>query len=674
MEKAGCNIFGTFHTPTSIFENSLNQNPFIMRLSLILCFLLTGHLALSQKSPIKFGDIPVEDMKMVIYDKDSSAAAVVLTDFGVSYVSNNTGTNVLNTDKHVRIKILKKDGFNQADITILLRRNGNREDRMSNLKAVTYNLEGGKVVETKMEKDGIFKDAFNKNFNRIKFTMPNVKEGSVLEYTYHIASEFYWLFPNWQFQSSIPKRWSEYWAMTPDFFVYEKYMQGYIPVTNYEVKQINYQTEPVNAYHWVMANVPAFKEEPYMTCEDDYISRINFALSYVKYQTHTEEVMGTWEKLNADLLESDYFGKVINGSGFLQDQVNQLTAGMDDPLKKIEAISNWIKQNIEWDGDKDFEAYPLKKIIEKKKGTSGDINILLGAMIKKAGIDMDMVMLSTRDHGFIRTNYPMTRQFNYVICVAYVNNKTLMLDATEKYLPYDLLPQRCLNGQGLIISANRYGWLNITANAKEKTIYSASLALEPTGELKGNLDLTRDGYDAYEMRTSYFEKGEESYLKRFSEGRNWNVQKGEIKNVKEFDKGVKEIYNLEINEHGSVAGDVVYVNPFIIARMEENPFKSEKREYPVDFGNNSETMYLLKLTIPEGYQVDELPKSKVIALPGNAGRYTYNMVQTGNVINLTSNFQINKPLFTQAEYPVLREFYNVILAKEAEQIVIKKKP
>ena len=82
---------------------------------------------------------------------------------------------------------------------------------------------------------------------------------------------------------------------------------------------------------------------------------------------------------------------------------------------------------------------------------------------------------------------------------------------------------------------------------------------------------------------------------------------------------------------------------------------------------------MCKITIPEGYTVDELPQSKVLMLPGNAGKYVYNVANTGNSITLLSNFQINKSLFLQTEYPNLREFYNQVIAKQAEQIVLKKK-
>ncbi len=638
---------------------------------LFFAFMACTLTVFGQKSPIKFGDIPMEDLTMTQYDKDTSAAAVVLTDFGKAYVSISSINVTLNYERHVRIKILRKEGLNAADIGIQLYHSGSTEEKVSNLKAVTYNLENGKVVETKMDKSGIFKEKFNRNFNLQKFTFPNVKEGSILEYSYTVMSDFWTNFPNWQFQRTIPVRHSEYWANIPDFFEMEKYMQGYLAPTTYEVKSL--ATD--KGHHWVMKNVPAFKVEPYMTSEDDYVSKINFALAYVNFPGRpTQEIMGSWEKLTKELLESESFYKAVTGSNFLKKTVEEVIAGKTEPMQKIEAIHSYVKQTIEWDGEQDKYVDNIKKVLETKKGTAADINITLASMLEKAGFDVDMVLLSTRSHGFIRKSYPMAEQLNYVVCVVRVDGKPIFLDATEKYIPVGVLPERCLNGEGLIVSNKNSGWIALDTKTKSRTVYSTDLALSPEGELKGKLNINREGYDALEMRDDYFDDGEEEYVKDFLGTKaNWQVEKSEFQNMKEIDKAAKEIHEVQINEHTSLAGDVIYLNPFVMAQMEKNPFTSESREYPVDYGSIQEVIYSCRITLPEGFAIDELPQSKVFMLAGNAAKYLYNATQTGNLVSITSSFQINRTLFVQTDYPTLREFYNQVVAKEAEQIVLKKK-
>ncbi|MBL0741815.1 DUF3857 domain-containing protein [Chryseolinea lacunae] len=641
-------------------------------LSVALLITLIACCGYAQKSPMKFGILPLEDLKMEVYDKDSSAAAVILADYGEAYLEFHS----LRFERHVRIKILRKEGLGWADVQIPLFRVSGLEERVTKLKASTFNLENGRLVETSLDGESVFKEKFNTNINLYKFTFPNVKEGSIIEYSYTLVSDFLANFPNWQFQYKIPVRFSEYWAVLPDYLVFQKFMQGYIPPTLFEVKErlgsANYR---VYTHHWISKDVPAFKTEPFMTSEHDYVSQINMALSHLSYpRSPLFEIMGSWKKLNDRLLESEGFGRTITGSNFLKAKTKELTDGKVNQMQKLEAIFNYVQQTLEWNGSKD--KYPdddLKKVVEQQKGTAADINIVLASMLEKAGIAVDMVLLSTRDHGFVRPEYPMERQLNYAIALARVEDKTFLLDATEKYLPMGTLPERCLNGQGLVISPTRHGWIDLEPKIKSRTSINSDLVLTDTGELNGTINYTYDGYAAQTVREKYTTKGEADYLKDFLSTRSWDVRSSKIQDIKDVNKSPRQSHELTIRDHTTMAGDVIYINPLLSEQTKENIFKAETREYPVDFGTPSEIKYLARFTVPPGFVVDEMPKPKLAVLPDNAAKFSYATTQVGDVISVVSVLQINKSMFVQDEYPPLREFYNLIVAKHAEQIVLKKK-
>lgn len=639
----------------------------VLTVAICFCFITV----FCQKSPFKFGDIPMEDLQLMIYDKDSSAVALILADYGKAYVSVNSVTAKLTFERHVRIKILKKEGLSWADAAIQLYKSGSNEERIVNFKASTYNLENGKVVETKVSKDGIFREKFNRNINLQKFTFPNVKEGSVIEYSYTLSSDFLANFPNWQFQYSIPSRHSEYIAIIPDFFVMERYMQGYLNITSYTTKNQQKPDYAEKEHHWILQDIPAFKEEPFMTSEQDYVSKINFALAYINFTGQpSQEIMGSWEKLAEKLLESESFGRVISSSGFLKKQTDEIIAGKEQDLEKIEAIHNYVKNSIEWDGVKDYLADNPKTVFEKKKGTVGDINIALASMLTRAGFDVDMILLSTRDHGFIRKQYPMSKQFNYAVCRVLVEDRFILLDATEKFIPIDVLPERCLNGEGFIVSKKNRGWISLSPKIKARSTVTAELAVSQTGDLNGKITYQKEGYDALSLRKTLQSKGKEDYVK--SKNKNWLIENTSFENIEAIDKAVVESHTISLSDHVSSGGNNFYINPFIESQLLENPFKLEKRQYPVDYGSLQDKTYMCKIIVPDGYVIDELPKSKVMALPNNTARYLYNVNVMGNTINITSSFQINRTLFVQDEYPNLREFYAQVVAKQAEQIVLKK--
>lgn len=616
----------------------------------------------------------MEDMKMMVYDKDSSAVAVVLVDYGKAYISIGVSNASLVYDRHYRIKVLKNGGLEYATRSIPLYHAGSTEERVSNLKAVAYNLENGKIAESKLNKEGIFKERFNRNINLQKFTLSNVKVGSIIEVSYTINSDFVTNFPNWQFQELIPCRHSEYHALIPDFFVMEKYMQGYLAVSDYQTKDESAVGYSIKHHAWKLKDVPAFKVEPYMTSETDYLSKINFALAYINFPGQpSQEVMGSWEKLNRSLLEDDNFGRVIAGSNYLKKITEDLITGETEPMKKIEKIFTYVKSNIEWDGWEDYLADKPKETLEKKKGSSGDINLTLASMLEKAGFLVDMVLVSTREHGFVRPQYPMSRQFNYVVVAVRVDGKPVFLDATERYLPVGVLPERCLNGQGLIISKQFHGWIDLATKMKARAVVNADLYIQDE-TLTGKLTYSHDGYKGIRMRKEYKNQGEAEYVKDFkNEHPNWEVSNIMFENVEDITKSAKQSFDVTINNHITENGDVLYLNPFVATQMEQNPFRLADRVYPVDYGSAQESVYMCKINVPDVYAIDELPKSKVMALPENAGRYTYNVTTVGNTISITSNFVISRNIFTQAEYANLREFYAQVIAKMSEQIVLKKK-
>lgn len=631
-------------------------------LTLLLSFAFTLVLN-AQKSPIKFGDIPMEDLKMVQYEHDTSASAVVLTDYGHAEMSITSSAIRMNFDRHIRIKILKKDGLEWANALIQLDHDGtgSSEEKVLKLRASTYNLENGQLVETKMSKDNVFQEKFDKYTTHQKFTLPNVKVGSVIEYSYTISSAYWSSLPNWQFQRSIPTRHSEYWAILPREMVYQKYMQGYVHVISKNPNS-----------HWVAYNVPAFKAEPYMTSEEDYISRINFALSYINLPTRQIEIMGSWEKMNKNLTEDQDFMNAVKGPAFLKKQVDEVIAGITDPEAKARTIYEYVRNTYQWNGVKDRYPDNIKKIVEAKKGTSSDLNVLLAGMLNRAGIETEMVLLSTRDHGFIRRPFPMARQFNYNVCRVKLPDRTVLLDATDRYVPFGILPERCLNGEGFVISKTQSGWIDLDPKVKSKTVVSSILNIDPNGIVNGTLDYVHEGYAAARIRNSYHAKGQEEYLKSFQGGKTIEILESRYEDLKAIEKPAKESYEIVSNDLASSTGNQIYINPFVSDKITENPFRSDKREYPVDFVCPSEKVYISKIKIPAGYTVDELPPVKVIALPQNAGRFVYNISAMGDEITLTCILNINKAMFVQDEYAPLREFYNHIVAKQNEQIVLKK--
>lgn len=670
------------------------------RILSVLGLVLSISTTSAQKPPIKFGDVPLEQIQMKVYAKDSTAAAVVLTDYGESTIDYSADKGFfIKFDRIRRVKILTKDGYEWGNFTIPLYHEGSKVEDLGSLKAVTYNLENGKVVETKMAKDAVFEEERDDNWTFVKLALPNVKEGSVVEITYRVTSPYIFNFQDWDFQTTIPTVWSEYRTRIPEYFDYRRFMKGYLTATINDLRQENKffniiyrervgsekagsirttqvqdRVDYVEYYNrLVVQNAPAFKSEPYMTSYSDYVSGINFELSTFKLPNEPVQIFNdSWEKLNADYLKRESFGGVLRGSNFLKEHVELATSGRTEPKEKIASIYSYVRGLVEWNGDYRKVPENLRSAIEKKKGSSADINVMMVAMMQKAGLNSNPVFISTRDHGFIRKEIPVASQFNYVIASVDIEGKTILLDATDRTLPMNILPQRCLNGEGFIISPDKSGWISLTPT-KSRSSANMDLVLADDGIMTGRAQFNHDGYFAQRARKDYFRKGQDEYLKEIKTSYGWDVESSSFENQEKLSEPMKEVYQVKLSEHVQAAGSTMYINPLLAFRLERNPFQSETRAYPVDYGSPEDQLLMLRLRIPEGWVTEEMPQPKVLVMPSNGARYTYSISQNGNVLTVLSQLTINKPLWSFEEYKPLRDFYVQVVAKQAEQIVLKKK-
>lgn len=628
----------------------------------VLC--IGFYSGVSQKDPMKFGEIPMEDLTMKSYAKDSSAAAIILADYGKV---SPTGPLSMLYEHHVRIKILKPEGTRWADETIQLPVAGTNGQNKFQFKASTFNLENGKVVETELPKESMFREKFTRGIELQKFTFQNVKVGSVLEYSYTIVSPG---MPSWQFQKSIPIRMSEFWGITPSALTYKNFSHGYIAAATYEVKESAAET----AYHWIYRDVPAFKPEPFMSSEEDYIGKLEFYLTDIgPSYTTSIPLMNTWEKINELLFKSEYIGGHITSNAFLKTIAKELVQDKTDLTEKVAAIYNYVKAKYALNNRYGIGSQNLKEPFEKGTGSPSDINLTLASMLNKADFEVNLVLISTRDNGLVRKQVPLPYQFNYLICAVRVEDRILLLDATEKHLPMGFLPERCLNGDGFMLDKTQYAWIPTDFLPISKTVTSGDIKLDKNGGLSGKITVTRDGYDALDFRKAYTEKGDEEYTKNFLHKMGWEADTHEVQNVEDLSKSTKELYSIHMENPTEGTADILYINPMLGERISENPFTSDERKYPINYAKTFESIYMSRITLPEGYVVDELPAPLVIKLHDNSAKYTYSVTQNNNVISILSHFKIGKTLYIQSEYLQLKELYNQVVAKQAEQIVLKKK-
>lgn len=622
----------------------------------------------------KFGKVENAELTMESYASDTSAAAVILFDYGESKFTFNNEIKVV-FERHIRIKILKKSGYDWANMSVPYYVRNSDKERVINIKGYTFNLVNGEEQKDKLDSKSVFEEQQSENWHSKKFSMPNVKVGSVLDITYTIQSDFIYTLREWEFQHSIPTVWSEYQVEIPEYFDYKFLMQGYLAVSDANRSQSNGANMQNNKYYWIMKDVPALKEEKYITTLNDYQSKIEFELEKVKWPGEVPKTMtGNWEEITKDLLAADKFGVQLNRNNFFKDDLAMLKAKHKEPKQQMEAIYSLIKNKMKWDGKHEIYAKnPIRKVYDTGSGSSAEINLLLTSMLLEAGFDAAPVLVSTRSHGRIRTALsPMLSKFNYVVTHVKIDGKEYLLDATDPLLPAGMLPVRCLNGEGRLIKKDDQRWVALAPEQIYSKLFNAKMTINSEGEIVGTGNESAGGYGGLSLRRTILEEGETKFMERVAKDvGDFSIGKPKIDNLNDIDKSLNITYDIKANGSGQT-NDIIYLNPMLGYGEEENPFKLNERVYPVDFATPIDETYICHITIPEGYEVEEAPKSIAVNLPENSGRFMYMVQQQGNVIQVMSKVSINKPVFYAPEYAHLKELYDHIVAKHAEQIVIKK--
>ncbi|HWB24482.1 MAG TPA: DUF3857 domain-containing protein [Chitinophagaceae bacterium] len=667
------------------------------RIGSVFVLTLLSILAIAQdKSSAKFGNITSRDFDVPKYGaSDSGTGAIILADIGsTTFVGNDYNWLSHIFKRYTRIKILNQNGYDAATQKIWLYSKEQSAEQLTDVAAVTYNIENGKIVETKLDKKDIFEDGQTKNFVEKKFTLPGVKAGSIIEVNYTIKSDFDFRLHDWEFQSTIyPCLWSEYQVSIPNLLIYASVKQGtdsfYISKswqTN-ESYSIGEQSDnqilirppgkilntTVNNHRWVMRNIAPIKIESYLSSPLNYIDKIEFQLYQVSNSQETTDVVTNWETLVNQLLTDNNFGHTIDKEPYwLKDKLNELSTGAQDQLEFAKLAFTYFRDNFNCtDHNHFFVKTSLKDVFSNHNGNAGELNLLLMIMLRQYNIAADPVLLSTRDHGFSPSSYPVIDKYNYLICKAKIGEPTYYLDCSHPQLGFGFLPPECYNGEARIVTTAVPNSIILSADSvREQNTTFISINNTGDGRLSAACTMVPGMFQSYRIREAVAGAKNNQYKELLKGYLPVETQTTDIvvDSVKNTGMPVTIKYNFAINTNDA---ETFYFNPFATV-INKNPFTTEKREYPVEMPSCTQNVYILNMEIPAGYQIDELPKSVRIKLGESDGYFEYIAVAANNHVRIRCTTIINRANFDAGYYQTLRDFFTFIVKKESEQIVFKK--
>ncbi len=649
-----------------------------------LLFFLIGFVSFAslgqERVTSVFGSPSSLELSMKTYPEDREAAGVVLFESGRNSVKLKNNKIRLIKEVYVKMKVLDAKNFEHATVAIPYYTGGTFDEKVVDIEAITNNS----GLKSYLKQASIFTEDPVRNWAVKKFTFPNVQDGSVLEYRYTIESPYFVYLGGWQFQSTIPKLYTEFETEIPGNYVYRRSLVGNEKLYLNEVSlkedcfwlpgyEVNADCE-VALY--AMKDVPAFKKEQYMLSEKNYMARVIYELKeFYDFKGNKTEYTRKWKDVDKEFRFDKDLGRQLGYKNFFEKNLPASVLSMSDPLKKAKAIYYFIQSHFTYNGkQRILSDIRVKEAFEEKTGNSSEINISLINALEAAGLDAKIVLLATRDQALPTKLYPVLTEFNYAIALLKIGETTYLLDATSKFTPFAVLPTTALNNQGRVLDIKEGSyWIDIIPTKKNVAYINAQLRFTEEQTLTGKVSETYVGYPAVEERKEIGTRGIEDFKKEKQKFiSDALLTEFAVENQNNVAENLKETYNVTITPE--LNGNKVYLSPFFLQTFyDENPFKLDTRSYPVDFGFPVSQTFLMSLDLNNQYTIAEVPQNTIVKLPENAGECSVVYGTTGGKISIRFSLKLNQHYFTPEKYKSLKEFFNAVVTMQNKELIVLEK-
>lgn len=661
-----------------------------MKILLITLSLLIGGQALSQRKEVEFGDIPLRELEMESYHKDKEAKAIVLYDKGKSIFFDTERGYDIRFTRHKRIKIFNKSESQYAEVSIPYYVDGfGRTEIVKSIEAITHNYENGRLIQKNVEASAVYEEKINDRWYNKKFVFPDVQDGSVLEYRYVLETPFHFNLPDWTFQDKIPTIYSEYEARMIPFYEYIFRIQGVskFDYQNSEISKVDRSWGNVSqsygqkvgsgvefqdyVHTFVLEDVPAFKDESYITSINDYIIKMDFQLAkFHSPSGSTNDVVSTWPALNNALLKDKNFGKYLkNGSKQAKKLLKEelVLSGLDED-QKAKKIIEYVKNSFEWNGSNSkYASRSIDDFIKTKTGNAADINLFLIALLNEADIEAEPLILSSRNHGKMHMNYPFDHFTNYVIALV-KTSKPFLADGTEDLLPYNMLPTRCINEVGLVVNkTDEPQWIQLGYNRSSLQKQVVSLNIDSlTLNVNTMVSIQSTEYNSY-LNRKRFSNDTLKLKNHFSD------KIGVIDLVKTLGYENTSIpYSMNFKGHFETEkiNKSIVIRPFLHLPLSTNQLKQEERNYPVDFVYPWEEQFESILKVPANYDL-KLPET--FNVNDELAEINLDYVFSEGILIAKGNYRFKKPVYEAEEYKLVKNYFDQIVKHFNQPVILELK-
>lgn len=641
--------------------------------------LLVSQQAKSQTVNTKWGKPTQEELTMTEYAADKDANAVEL------YRLVDVSYSILNGDFRLthrvkcRLKVLKPAGRKVADVNIPLRVSENSplvREMVMGLKAVAYNLEDGKVVKTKMESQMVNEEQVDKTQKVVKFSVPQVRVGTVIEYEYRIESDFFYDLRDWYAQSDIPVRWTRYILSVPEWFKFNIEETGMTQLQcTKETGRLSTGETSISTTETTFTGeyLPALNDDDFVWCARDYGCKVTHELRgiYVPGAVY-KDYSTRWDDVDMLLLEDGEFGGRIKKSSPLKDDIIASgIAALPDMEQRAAAVWQLLRSRVRWNGEYKFWANSSSKVLKEGTGSNADMNFLYINMLHDAGIESFPVVLRLRDRGRLPLTHASLKYLSTFVVGILLNDSTLAYmdgSAEDGYL--NVLPSRLLVSQARTVRKGQSGqWVDLQGASHSKSVTMVQATLDPSGIVSGKSVTRYIGQSAARLRHRWRTSADStSLIQAIQEEDGIEISAYQLEGRHDFTPTVRE--TIHFTKQCDTAGDLIYLNPMLLSPMGKSPFTTASRDLPVAFPYSQHTQFNFQLTLPDGWHVEDMPKPIMLKLDGITARIVY--ILKGSMLTTQYRIDISRTFFDHQQYADLKALFDQLVESNKQVLTLKK--
>ncbi len=642
-----------------------------MKKILFLSAILIIGLANSQH---KFLDVPKlseADLKSQKSDKYVDAPAEVLYKSSHFLIDYN-GHMYQKVTK--RVKIYNKDNAAEYLSHEVPLYDNKREtpETLSELKAFTYNYENGSIVSTKIPRDERYKSKEDKNYTITKFTFPDVKNGSVVEYSYTIKTPFLGSTSKILIEEAIPVRYSEFVLDSPTILSYTINYSGTLTPNQRIVEEKPMFGKPYHTSRFAFENIAAFQNEKFVLNNTNYRTGLMAELNSSMIDNKFTSYANSWSDIRKRLYEHSNFGLELKKVNAVKDILPSEIKTIPVALERADAILKFLQKNYTWNGERSvFTDKGIKNLLSTKVGNSAEINLLLTQLLQDAGLKAEPVVLATVDQGTLLSYAPSITKLNYVISTVALNGKNHLLDATQKQSEIDMISPDALNYSGFIMTPKEAVKINMLFPYKSKTILSVDAKLNTDGTFGGHFK-DRDTKLYAMMVNSRYSSDKSAFADSYKSGYKFPISN--LKHGIQDNNDFETSFDFTSDNFVDAIGSKLVFNPLLFLYSQNHNFdQKEPRKAPLEFYSAYDRTKKVTITIPDNYEFQNVPKSKKFRTDDNALQYSYLVTQVGNKLTVETTVSTDDSVYPKEYYPAFAQIFDNITKQEAQVVTVVRK-